>query len=43
MDSQLKKYVLAAGIVGLSYALFNYLLQEKHQPIPLKLTKKILQ
>ena len=43
MDSQLKKYILAAGVVGLSYALFNYLTEEKHKPIPLNFTKKILQ
>ena len=43
MDSHLKKYILAAGVVGLSYALFNYLTEEKHKILPVNFTRKILQ
>ena len=43
MDSNLKKYLVAAGAVGISYALFNIYFSDSEKPIPLDLTKKITQ
>lgn len=43
MQNKLKTYLLAAGCVGASYALFNYLFSEKVQTLPVSQTQKILQ
>ena len=41
MDSTTKKYIVAAGAIGISYFLFNYFSEDKHKPISLDLTIRI--